>query len=162
MQTASFADQKKIDSLTDLIKQKEETDKKQNEEREKQEKIKSLIDERNGIFSKVVADKPSFTPVTFGGFRNIRFNLFNDFNYKLDQVILKVHYLKANGREIKSEILILSDIPANSRKILTAPDYLAAGSYLNVSLETVLCKSISLCYYNTGDSIATNDPYKCQ
>ena len=154
--------QNTIDSLTNVINQKDEKDKKEKLDKENQQKLQDIITERNAVLSKVTTDKPAFTSLILGGLKDIRFNLFNDFKYNLEQVVLKVHYIKGNGMEIKSETQILNNIAANSRKSLTSPDYTFAGSFLNVTIETVLCKSINLCYYNSSDSVVSNDPYKCR
>lgn len=158
---SASSEQQTIDSLNNIIKQKEEKEKEQNEAKERAKKLQALINERNDVLNKVTTDK-SFDPVPLGGFRNIQVYLFNDYNYKLDQVVLKVHYIKANGIEIKSESVIAGSIPAKSRQILNAPDYTAAGTYLRVSIESVLCKEMDLCFYNTVDSISSNDPFKCR
>jgi hypothetical protein len=158
---ASEQQQKKIDSLTNAIKQKDDVITKENET--KVIKEKGSIEERNSLIKLVYTDKPSFTALSLGGYKDIRFNLFNDSKYNLDQVILKVHYVKANGIEVKTETKILSDIAPKSHTVLSAPDYIPAGKDLTVTIETILCKEIDLCYYYSPiDSITSNDPYKCR
>lgn len=144
-------DQKTIDSLNNVIKNQEESEKKR----------RSDASERNSVLVKVTTDNPTFTPVSFGGFENIRFNLFNQYQYKLEQVILKVHYIKANGTEVNTETIIKTDITANSHLALIAPDYTAAGKKLVVTVETVLCKAINLCYYRNTGTVGSDDPYIC-
>jgi hypothetical protein len=152
--------QKKIDSLINVIGEKEKVEKKQiNGD------IANAVvyaKERKDLFKKVTTDEPAYRPVSLGGFTNIHFNLFNDYNYKLDQVILKVHYIKANGIEVHSETIIETDMAPNSHRNISAPDYTIAGRMLIVTIESVLCKAIDLCYYGNGDSVALNDPYKCR
>jgi hypothetical protein len=147
--------QKQIDSLTSVINQ-------QNDVKKAGAKNNALINERNSVFKKVTTSKPSFDAVSFGGFRNISFNLFNDYNYELDQVIVQVHYIRGNGSEIKTEQQTLHQIAPKSHLVLNAPDYLASGKELRITLEGIICKAINLCAYNSQDSVASSDPYKCR
>jgi hypothetical protein len=127
-----------------------------NEEQE----TNAAMEERNAVRKKVITEKPTFKPLTFGGFKDIKFNFFNNYGYELEEVILKVHYIRVDGSEIKSETKILKDISANSRLALTAPDYTSAGRELKVTLEAVHCKAINLCFYSM-DAAKSDDPYKC-
>jgi hypothetical protein len=97
----------------------------------------------------------------FGGFKDIKFNFFNNYQYKLEEAILKVHYIRADGSEIKSETKILKDISANSKLSLTAPDYTQAGREIKITLETVQCRAIDLCFYSS-DPVKSDDPYRCR
>jgi hypothetical protein len=115
-----------------------------NEEQE----TSAVIEERNAVRKRVTIEKPTFKPLTFGGFKDIRFNLYNNYGYELDEVILKVHYIRVDGSEIKSETKILKDVGPNSHLALTAPDYTSAGRELKVTLEAVHCKAINLCFYS--------------
>lgn len=124
------------------------------------EETNAAMDERNAVRKRVIIEKPTFKPLTFGGFKDIKFNFFNNYGYELDEVILKVHYIRVDGSEIKSETKILKDINANSRLALTAPDYTSAGRELKVTLEAVQCKAINLCFYSM-DTAKSDDPYKC-
>jgi hypothetical protein len=154
--------QKQIDSLTNALNKRQEEDRQEQEAKGERQKLNAVINERNEVLSKVTTDQPAFDAVTLGGFKNIRFNFFNDYKYELEQVILKVHYIKADRiTEIKTETIILNNIAANSRQALNAPDYTAAGTYLTVTIETVLCKAIDLCYYSSKD-ITGKDPFKCK
>jgi len=76
-------------------------------------------------------------------------------------VILKVHYIKANGKEVNTQTLLLKNISPGSARELTAPDYTAGGKTLAVTIETVLCRAINLCYYRDAKSTVP-DPYKCE
>ena len=153
--------QKQIDSLNNVIKLRDNSI--EQEKKVKQIQEKGSKTERSEIISRVYTDKPSFTALSLGGFKDIRFNLFNDSKYNLDQVILKIHYVKANGIEVKEETKILNNVASNSHTALTAPDYTPAGRDITVTIETILCKTINLCYYYSSvDSVSSNDPYKCR
>jgi hypothetical protein len=139
-----------------LTRQKEEQDNLLQHKR-----LRAIMDERNNIAINVTTDEPVFQSRLFGGFKDIRFRLFNRYNYTLEQAILKVHYIKANGKEVKTETLLLKNISPNSARELTAPDYTAGGKTLEVTIETVLCRAINLCYYRDAKSTVP-DPYKCE
>jgi lipopolysaccharide export system protein LptC len=121
----------------------------------------AATEERNAVRKRVIIEKPTFKPLTFGGFKDIKFNFFNNYSYELDEVILKVHYIRVDGTEIKSETKILKDIGANSHLSLAAPDYTSAGRELKITLEAVHCKAINLCFYSV-DQARSDDPYRCK
>jgi len=117
--------------------------------------------ERDAVLKKIIIEKPTFKPLMFGGFKDIKFNFFNNYQYKLEEAILKVHYIRSDGSEIKSETKILKDISPNSKLSLTAPDYTQAGREITVTLETVQCRAIDLCFYSS-DPVKSDDPFRCR
>ena len=119
------------------------------------------IDERNAVLKKVVADKASFKPLFLGGFKDIKFNFFNNYPYRLEEVILKVHYIREDGSEIKAETKILKDIAPNSKLALTSPDHASSGKQLKITIEAVQCRAIDLCFYSSEPAGST-DPYRCK
>jgi len=124
------------------------------------------VDERNAVLKKIFTDKPVFKSLLFGGFKDIKFNLFNNYPYRLDEVILKIHYIREGGSEIKAETRILKDVAANARMPLTAPDNPSGGKQLKVTVEAVQCRAIGLCFYSSEpanpDSHQDRDPYRCR
>jgi len=128
-----------------------------NEERESY----AAVDERNAVLKKVVTDKPVFKPLLFGGFKDIKFNFFNHYPYRLEEVILKVHYIREDGSEIKAETKILKDVAPNSNMALTAPDHTSGGKQLRLTIEAVQCRAIELCYYGS-EPAKSLDPYRCR
>jgi hypothetical protein len=119
------------------------------------------INERNSVLKKVLIEKPTFKPLLFGGFKDIKFNFYNNYDYKLEEAILKVHYIRADGSEIKSETKILKDISPHSKLALTAPDHTQSGKEIKITLEAVHCHAIDLCFYST-EAGRSGDPYKCR
>jgi len=119
------------------------------------------VDERNAVLKKVFTDKPLFKPLLFGGFKDIKFNFFNNYPYRLDEVILKVHYIREGGSEIKAETRILKDVAANTKMTLTAPDHPSTGKQLKITVEAVQCRAIDLCFYSSGTA-KSSDPYRCR
>jgi hypothetical protein len=121
----------------------------------------AAVDARNAVLKKVVTDAPTFKPQFLGGFKDIKYNFFNHYAYKLDQVILKVHYIREDGSEIKAETKILKDIAPNSTLTLTAPDHATSGKKLKVTVDAVQCRAIDLCYYSS-EPAKSLDPYRCR
>ena len=157
---------KKEQKNTELTDQKDhegknddsvKNDQVKNEERENY----AAIDERNAVLKKVVTDAPTFKPQFLGGFKDIKFNFFNNYGYRLDEVILKVHYIREDGTEIKTETKILKDIASNARLALTAPDHATSGKKLKVTVEAVQCRAINLCFYSS-EPTKSLDPYRCR
>jgi hypothetical protein len=139
---------KKVDDVTNDIK-------------DDQPEGYAAIDERNAVLKKVVTDKPSFKPLLFGGFKDIKFNFFNNYPYRLEEVILKVHYIREDGSEIKAETKILKDVGPGSRLSLTAPDHTTSGKELKLTVEAVQCRAIDLCFYSS-EPAKSIDPYRCR
>ena len=131
-----------------------------NTKNEEQEDYVS-VDVRNAVLKKVVTDAPTFKPLLFGGFKDIKFNFFNNYPYRLEEVILKVHYIREDGSEIKAETRILKDIAPNSRLALTSPDHTSGGKKLKITVDAVQCRAIDLCYYSSEPDKST-DPYRCR
>jgi len=121
----------------------------------------AVIDERNAVLKKVTTDAPTFKPQFLGGFKDIKFNFFNSYPYRLEQVILKVHYIREDGSEIKAEAKILKDVAPNSTLTLSAPDHNTTGKKLKVTIEAVQCRAISLCFYSS-EPAKSMDPYRCR
>ena len=149
----SLLDEKDHEGKGDSIKD----DHVKNEENENY----AAIDERNAVLKKVVTDVPTFKPLLFGGFKDIKFNFSNRYPYRLDQVILKVHYIREDGTEVKAETKILKDIAPNARLALTAPDHERSGKQLRVTIEAVQCRAIDLCFYSS-EPAKSGDPYRCR
>jgi flagellar biosynthesis GTPase FlhF len=154
-------EQKNTSIADSETKQANDLEKKEQANSSKEQENNSFVEERNSVLRNVIVEKPAFRPLTFGGFKDIRFNFYNNYDYKLEEVILKVHYIRADGSEIKSETKILKDISPNSRMTVTAPDYTQAGRELKVTLESVQCRAINLCFYSM-DPVKSADPYKCR
>ena len=150
-------EKQKADSLSRATAREDSIQRKQKEEAGRF----AVIADRNSVLTFVTTNKPTFNPVIFGGFKNIRFMLFNDYQYPLDEVILKVHYIRNNGKTIKTERMVVTQMPPASRKELKAPDYTAAGTKLKITVESVLCRAIDLCYEN-GLEKGGSDPYRCR
>ena len=121
----------------------------------------AAVDERNAVLKKVTTDAPTFKPQFLGGFKDIRFKFFNHYPYRLDQVILKVHYIREDGTEIKAETKILKDVGPNTNLSLTAPDHATSGKKLKVTVEAVQCRAIELCFYSS-EPAKSMDPYRCR
>ena len=121
----------------------------------------AAIDERNAVLKKVVADKASFKPLFLGGFKDIKFNFYNNYPYRLEEAILKVHYIREDGSEIKAETKILKDVAPGSRLALTAPDHTSGGKQIKITIEAVQCRAIDLCFYSS-EPAKSIDPYRCK
>jgi hypothetical protein len=84
-----------------------------------------------------------------GGFKDIKFNFYNNYPYRLEEAILKVHYIREDGSEIKAETKILKDVAPGSRLALTAPDHTSGGKQIKITIEAVQCRAIDLCFYSS-------------
>ena len=147
------------DSATRTItkKEKEGKDIPKKSEEENQE----LARQRNAVRSSITVEGLKFKRVLLGGFKNIRFNLYNRYNHHVDQVMLTVHYIRANGTEAHSASQTVRNIGAHVKMPVKAPDYTSAGMSLKVTIETVVSKEIDLCYDSNREKFSA-DPYRCK
>ncbi|RYE53272.1 MAG: hypothetical protein EOP48_14760 [Sphingobacteriales bacterium] len=155
-------EQRKVDSLTEIINQKEEAERKAETLRRAKAKAREEVKERNSLIENVTYDQPRYDRLAFGGLENISFNFFNDSKHTLDQVILKVHYIRTNGSESRTETIVLTNVEPRSRKNLSAPDNPANGVEVQVSIESMFCKSLNFCMYYPNTDITLPDPFKCR
>lgn len=57
----------------------------------------------------------------FGGVKDLKLSLYNNSDYPLDKVRIKVLYLKPNGQTLKEDMLEVKSVPAKGTKTITVP-----------------------------------------
>jgi len=56
-----------------------------------------------------------------GGVHDLKLSIYNNSNYPLDQVRIKVSYLKPNGQTLKEDIVEIKSVPAKGSKTISVP-----------------------------------------
>jgi len=57
----------------------------------------------------------------FGGVKDLKLSLYNNSNYTLDRVAIKVLYLKPNGQTLKEDRIEVKSVPAKGTKTISVP-----------------------------------------
>ena len=83
-------------------------------------------------------------PSFLGGVRNLKLKVSNNLDYPIDQMVVKVDYILANGRLFKSETVFFGNVPAkgNSEEI-EAPSS-ERGNRIEYRIIKINCSSVCL------------------
>lgn len=99
---------------------------------------------RNNITSYVTAERSSYQYSTLGGIYNLKFSVNNRTNYIIDNVKVKVVYIKANGGVWDSRIVDFNFVSPQSKATIRVPD---TNRGTSVNYEIVSIKSSALDLY---------------
>jgi len=113
-----------------------------------------------------VQDDENYVKIALGGIKNLQVTVNNDSEYSLDEVVINVNYILANGEIYETQNLIIYNIPANSFKIepaaasKTNPQVnCVRGAKVMLEIISVSAPKFKFCYpYNNGNP---KDPFKC-
>jgi len=98
---------------------------------------------RENITSYVKAERNSYTPSVFGGISGLTISVSNTTDYILDQVRVKVDYIKANGGIYKSEYVDFNLLEPGTKLTLPAPRS-SRGTSVNYGIESIKSKPLGL------------------
>lgn len=168
------ATQSKVDELQKQLKEKNDQDKQAAEaatkkEEENQRKVAELETKkknlRNNWSSFITATRNQYTYREIGGIYDLKITVMNNTEYELNEVVVNVDIIKANGGILKTEQLTFNNISPRSSKIVSCPDS-DRGKSVNYHFEKIYSKELELCYdpYKdaTAGSIAAADLWKCR
>lgn len=82
----------------------------------------------------------------------------NNTSYSIDRVELTINYLKKSGSIIKSETIVVTDVPAYSEKSGLVPEY-TNGASVNAKITAIRCTQLNLCFPQADGP--TGDPHFC-
>jgi hypothetical protein len=94
----------------------------------------------------------------FGGIKDLSITVNNLSSYPIDEAIVKVTYIKANGGSWKTKLITVNGIPANDSKEQALPD-VGRGKKVKVSLYKVVSKKMKLSYTEGQKITNAQDPY---
>jgi hypothetical protein len=96
-----------------------------------------------------------------GGVRDIKVTVSNQTAYPLDNVTVKLEYLKAKGKGFKTETIQISDIQPQASKSVQAPDS-RRGMSLHLSLQRITSQGMNFCWEAGKSNLPDKqDPYQC-
>lgn len=93
-----------------------------------------------------------------GGIKDLSVSINNRSGYPVDEAIVKVTYIKANGDIWKTKLITVQGIPAHDNKEQSVPD-VGRGKKVKVSLNKVVSKKMKFSYAEGQKIKNAEDPY---
>lgn len=147
--------------------QNEQNSRNLEEEKRQQEKNKKnaeltqkYMGYRNNWNSYISASNNRYLYSEMGGISNLEVVVSNSTDKKVDEVQVRVDYIKTNGGTFKTETVSVSNIPPNSTKSVSAPSS-ERGTSVRMNIESISASSFHFCY-PYGNSGNDADPYFCK
>ncbi|HSC55120.1 MAG TPA: DUF4339 domain-containing protein [Phnomibacter sp.] len=130
-------------------------------ERINQEVAEIYMGYRNNWKNFIAATNNQYTAFEFGGISNLAVIVYNRTDKTIDEVQVRVDYIKENGGLYKSETVAVTNIGPTSKKIVYAPTS-DRGTSVKLEIESITAKSFHFCYpYGMNDN-SNIDPYFCK
>jgi hypothetical protein len=115
---------------------------------------------RNNWRSYITASSNQYMYSEMGGISNLEAIVSNQTDKKIDEVQIRIDYIKANGGTWKSETVSVTNISPNSTKSVSAPSS-ERGTSVNMEIENISAPTFHFCYPN-GNGESDTDPYFCK
>jgi hypothetical protein len=115
---------------------------------------------RQKWFEHIDASVDSYTPVSLGGFTDIRVSVRNSTPFPIDFIEVQVSYWTANNYLFKAENVQVSNVEAGNTAFCYPPDS-PRGSRLSVEIVKVTARAFDFCYDGFTFSGQNDDPYRC-
>lgn len=93
-----------------------------------------------------------------GGIKDLSVYINNRSDYSVDEAIVKVTYIKANGAIWKTKLVTVKGVPARDSKEQPVPD-VGRGKKVKVSLYKVVSRKMKFSYTEGQKIKSTDDPY---
>ncbi len=116
---------------------------------------------RNNWSSFITATSNAYSYSEMGGISNLQVVVYNQTDKSIDEVQVKVYYIKANGGTYKSETVSVTNIGPNGSKSVSAPSS-DRGTSASMSIESISAKSFHFCYPYGMDGNKNLDPFFCK
>ena len=152
-----------------LVAQQEKEQKRSIEEQQLQgekDRINAIITEkymgyRNNWRRYIKAVSNNFSYSDMGGISNLEVLIYNQTDKTIEEVQVKVDYIKSNGGTYKSEMVSVTNIGPNSTKSVSAPSS-DRGTSVQINIESISAKSFHFCFPYGMDGDKNLDPYYCK
>jgi len=161
------------DVKTEIAKKKEEDIQKENqkliEEQEKQaekDRVNGVITEkymgyRNNWRNFIAATSNGFSYSEMGGISDLAVIVYNQTDKNIDEIQVRVDYIKTNGGVFKTELVSVTNVAPNSEKSVSAPSS-ERGTSVKMDIESISAKSFHFCYPSGMEGNQNLDPYFCK
>lgn len=109
----------------------------------------------------IYARLASYRNGLFGGIHNVRIQLHNGTEYPLDQAVLELQYLLADGSAYETLRIPVAHLPAGSELSVAAPDS-RRGVRLRLRLVSLTSQAMNFCWDQGRSASRTGpDPDRC-
>jgi hypothetical protein len=112
-----------------------------------QEKMLQVEDDksniRNNITTYIVAERNEYTYNPLGGIKNLQISVTNNTNYTVDNIRIKVSYIKANGDLWKNEFLDFNLVAPQTKATIKVPDT-NRGTSINYEIVSIKSSALGL------------------
>lgn len=116
---------------------------------------------RNNWKSFINVGSNEYTYSAAGGISNLEVRVQNLTDKIIDEVQVRVDYIKANGGVFKSEMVSVINIGPNSIKSASAPNS-ERGTSVNMEIVNIGASSFHFCYPSGMEGNKNSDPYFCK
>lgn len=106
----------------------------------------------------ITASNSNYGIGVLGGIKDLHVTLTNHTDYPIDEAVLKVTYIKANGGVWKSVPVNIFDVPAHDSKEEPVAD-VGRGKKVKVSIEKIVSKKMKFSYAEGQEIKDIEDPY---
>lgn len=167
------ATQSKVEELQKQLEEKNNQDKQAadaatKKEEENQRKAAALETKkknlRNNWSGFITATRNQYTYREIGGIYDLKITVSNNTEYELNEVVVNVDIIKANGEVLKTEQLTFNNISPRSSKTVSCRDS-DRGKSVNYHIQKIYSKDLNFCYSPDIDAVsgstAAEDLYRC-
>lgn len=119
----------------------------------------SLKSIRNNWSSYIYHGSTEYTYSKLGGVDAFDIPIHNNTSYVLDEVKVKVSYIKAAGGVFKNEYVTITNVPPNAVKTVRAPRS-KRGTSIDLEITEAYSRGLQFCYPRGGGDYS--DPYYCK
>jgi hypothetical protein len=96
-----------------------------------------------------------------GGIKDLSVVVTNRTDYTIDETVLKLTYIKANGGIWKTKLVSVLGVPAHETKEAPVPD-VGRGKKVKVSIQKVVSRKMNFSYTEGQKLTGSEDPYRIQ
>jgi GYF domain 2 len=158
--TTSISNSRKIAEEVQNQNNQKEQEAKAEKERINSELTQKYMGFRNNWRNFITTTTNSYNYSEIGGISNLEIIVSNETDKKIDEVQVRIDYIKANGGTWKSETVSITNISPNSNKSVSAPSS-ERGTSVNIEIDNISAPTFHFCYpYGNGES--NTDPYFCK
>lgn len=146
--TAAMAEQRRLEAERLRLKQEEER---------RQARLRSMRNNWSRYF-RLEANDYDVVPLV-GGILPFEVTVSNNADYAVDELTVRISYIKSGGKVYKTETVSFRNIPAHASRTKDAPGS-TRGSSIVRKITHVRCSALNLCYPK-GSGGKSSDPYYC-
>jgi hypothetical protein len=134
-------------------------DKKREEERQVREAIELKKESIRNQILKYVQKGVTYNIEAFGGLNNVLVTVVNNTEYPIEEVIVRVSYIKGNGGLWTTYDVLVRNIAAKGSASARADDS-NRGTKIETEILSIKSKALDLCFDNMVQG--GKDPYRCR